>query len=485
MLAVQRPRFATRSRALSGAETAVGASFSREPSSQVDPHGYLFWRGGQPFRYIYPPAVDWMRRVLSSPSTQRLVADGALVAAEVVAEVQPDFVLAHPRVRWRSEPHEWTAEMLQDAARLIVRVAQELSKDGLELLDAHPWNVLFRGSKPVFVDWGSVGPPHPHLPWAPLHQFRSVCLNPLHLYAAGQHELAAACLRAQTRGASTDLMLRTLPWAYQWRHPLLAAQLRFYRAVERRAERQPPGRLELSSSPHPHLPRIRSLFFRSLQRDVDRLDVAPRPSRWGSYYDACPSLTRNEQAQKDAQVEQWLRRALPPTVVDIGANAGRYSVMAARAGASVVALEQDEMALAQLYRLARQEDLDILPLRVDLCDPGGGSGWCGTQRAGLFDRVTADGALCLALMHHLVFSRQTTFAQIAQMLAKLARSEALVEWVGLDDPMSLRLRATSPRDFSFYTLENFVAALEQQGFAVELLEPLNDTRRLVQLERVR
>lgn len=203
--------------------------------------------------------------------------------------------------------------------------------------------------------------------------------------------------------------------------------------------------------------------------------------RWGSYYDACPSLTRNEQAQKDAQVEQWLRRALSQTVVDIGANAGRYSVMAARAGASVVALEQDEMALAQLYRLARRDDLDILPLRVDLCDPGGGSGWCGTQRAALFDRVEADGALCLALMHHLVFSRQITFAQIAQMLAKLVRRQALVEWVGLDDPMSQRLRATSPRDFSFYTLENFVAALEHQGFAVELLEPLNDTRRLVQL----
>ena len=48
--------------------------------------------------------------------------------------------------------------MLRDAALAILTLAAELAERGLTLKDSHPWNVLFHGTRPVWVDVTSVGP---------------------------------------------------------------------------------------------------------------------------------------------------------------------------------------------------------------------------------------------------------------------------------------------------------------------------------------
>jgi ribosomal protein L11 methylase PrmA len=169
----------------------------------------------------------------------------------------------------------------------------------------------------------------------------------------------------------------------------------------------------------------------------------------------------------------------PKTVLDLGANTGQYAMMAARKGARVVALDQDEPSVAALYRASRAENLDVLPLVMDLGNPSPANGWCAAQRPDALTRFQADAALMLALIHHLVYTANASLAQVAQLAARATRRHLVLEWVAPEDPMSVHLRRTATKDFSFYTRENLIAALEAEGFTVEAREAHSATRQLL------
>ncbi|MEB3196128.1 MAG: hypothetical protein VKP62_02890 [Candidatus Sericytochromatia bacterium] len=454
----------------------------RDPMSQADPHGALYWVDGQPTRRIFPSAVAWMRSVLAHPATRQLVNRGTLVSAQEQVLSDGTLHLTHERVRWISYPHEWPAPMLQDAADTILEVAEQLAEAEMELLDGHPWNVLFQGGRPVFVDWGSFGPASQHLLWTPHQQFERLCLNPLRLFEAGQRDLARARLQDPAWGVNSRQALAFLPATYWLRHPWAAVRLAWQARLEQAAhsEVSPAERPTFSS---PHLPRIRQTFLAGVRRELRARRVAPPAAPWLAYYQTCPSMDQSEQATKQALVDQWLARWRPQTLLDVGANAGHFSLLAARRGISVVAVDQDEACLAALYARSRAEGLDLLPLCLDICHPGGGMGWCGTQRAAAWERLRAEAALFLALVHHLVFTHQIALSQLAEMVTALAGRHALFEWVAPDDPMSRGLRATSPRDFSFYTREALVDAFSRAGFEGEWLPPTSPTRQLLHLAR--
>ena len=46
--------------------------------------------------------------------------------------------------------------MMKDAAKLILKLKMTLWEYGYELKDCHQFNVLFDGSRPVYVDFGSI-----------------------------------------------------------------------------------------------------------------------------------------------------------------------------------------------------------------------------------------------------------------------------------------------------------------------------------------
>src|SRR5207244_12703173 len=83
-------------------------------------------------------------------------------------------------VAFPSFPYELPAEMLHAAAELTLDFAESLIEDGLGLKDASPYNVLFRGAQPVFVDLLSFEPRDSGDPtWLPFAQFVRTFLLPL------------------------------------------------------------------------------------------------------------------------------------------------------------------------------------------------------------------------------------------------------------------------------------------------------------------
>ena len=455
----------------------------RDPASYTDPNGFVYWEDDRVRRRIHAAAVPFMREVLATPALRALVAAGGLVEATIAHADAEGLVLAHPRVGPASYPQEWCMPMLRDAARCVLDVALAAAEGGLMLADGHPWNVFFDGPRPVFLDWGSFAPPSTTLLWPARAQFDRFARLPLHLYAAGLPELARARLADLALGVTPELARRALPWRYLVGHPGLGLGLAAHGVAERATAGHAASSAVPKASDPATLARLRPGYLRGLVRELDGLAAAPPAGAWADYYATCPGMAADEERAKEALVGELLAREMPASVVDLGTNTGRYALLAARAGARVTAVDQDEASVARLYHEVRAAGLPVLPLVMDLGNPTPATGWLAQQRPDAPTRLAADMALALALVHHLVFTGNHDMAQVARLLACFARRVAVLEWVAPEDVMAVHLRRTATKDFGFYTLEGMVAALEAEGFAVEALAPHAPTRRLLVARR--
>lgn len=72
---------------------------------------------------------------------------------DIAFDLPSDYRLTeHTRVAFPSFPAEWPAEMLAAAAHLTLDLARAALAHGWRLKDATPYNILFRGCSPIFID---------------------------------------------------------------------------------------------------------------------------------------------------------------------------------------------------------------------------------------------------------------------------------------------------------------------------------------------
>jgi ribosomal protein L11 methylase PrmA len=210
----------------------------------------------------------------------------------------------------------------------------------------------------------------------------------------------------------------------------------------------------------------------------------PGESAWRDYYAAKESYSDEAMASKEELVAKFVGELQPRSVWDLGANTGRFSWLAARAGASVVALEMDPSAVEVSWRqVVAGEAPAVLPLVMDLANPSPGLGWGSAERPSLSQRGPADLALALALIHHLAIANNVPLTHVAAWLATLCQWLVL-EWVPKDDPMVRRLLASRQDVFDDYCEQGLQDALSG-WFDVVQREPVHGSQRTLYLLRRR
>ena len=155
-----------------------------------DPDGKLVTLGGRLFRIVSGSAAAARLALTERPALRAAMERGAIArtwqAADVPAELaalRPDAnatVLEHELLPFVSYPCEWSPLMLCDAALRTLEMQQLALAEGLILKDAAPTNIVFRGSRPVFVDFLSFIEREPgEYLWRARHQFDACFLLPL------------------------------------------------------------------------------------------------------------------------------------------------------------------------------------------------------------------------------------------------------------------------------------------------------------------
>jgi len=436
-------------------------SAARHAASFRDPDGFVYTRDGILHRQVQPSYAAHYEHLLTSGLYRSLVSDDLLVAHE---EVSTELALApgaHRVLRPRplpfiSHPYEWCFGALRDAALLTLEVQRRALDHGMTLKDASAYNVQLDGGRPVFIDTLSFERWTVGEPWVPYRQFCQHFLAPLALMARVDIRLGTL-LREHLGGIPLDLASRLLPRRTWWRPGTLLHVHLHARSIRKWEDADESGAAMRRARP---LSRHGMLaLIDSLRSTIEGLRWTPAGTEWAEYATS-HSYSTDALEAKRRFVARAIARTAPSTVWDLGANTGTFSRIAAATGASVISFDVDPAVVERNYRQLRAEGLTrILPLVVDLTNPGGGTGWAARERAAFADRGPADALLALALVHHLAITHDVPFAAIAEWFASLGRT-LVIEFVPKSDAMVRRLLASREDLFADYHQQGF-----EQSFA--------------------
>ena len=451
-------------------------------------------------RLVHRRGEDDLVAFLASPAVQQLIAGGRVVATRALdpgerAALRADArvgaaaddvaqILEHERVPFPSYPYEWPPEMLFEAGRLTLDVADRLLAEGLGLKDATPYNVLFVGTRARFVDVLSVERRDPlDATWLPYAQFIRTFVLPL-LVNRRFHIPLRQLLESTRDGVEPEAVYRLCGPLQRLRPPFLTlVSLPTWLAARRRdAEgeaaiyrRRPARSAEQACF-------VLTYLFKRLRRLLAA--AAPRPGRvspW-SDYTTTSDARRQERAAKEALVTQLMRDVRPQSVLDVGCNTGYLSAVAARAGARVVAVDSDPVVVGEAWRRAAGESLDVLPLVVDLARPSPGIGWRNRECPAFLERARASGGFeavfLFAVIHHMLVTERVPLQEIIDLVAELIApaGHAVIEFIPPDDPLFRRLTRGRDALFADLTAAGFEAAAGRR-FAVLGSQPVPGTGR--------
>ena len=415
-----------------------------------DPAGRLHFIGIEPVRQVYADFADACRSLVASPFFEGLMQSGQVVRTRILehtpGHLEPvakpgDLLLAHDAIPFPSFPAEWPGEMLHAAACLTLEIAERALEHGLGLKDATPYNVLFKGARPVFVDVLSFEARDSCDPvWLAQGQFLRTFLLPLLANRALHVPLSSVFMTRRDGMEPTEV--------YRMLSPLRRVTPGFLGSVSLPVWLS--GRAESHGSAMYRPRRLKSAaqtrfvltsLIGGLRRKVNRASGSkPGDSHWSDYLRTCSYDERSFQ-EKSSFVGRFLRESRPARVLDVGCNTGHFSRLAASSGAQVVAIDQDAAVVGALWNQAQREELDILPLIVDFARPTPALGWNNEETTSFLARARGhfDAVFMLALIHHLLVSDQIPLAEIMTLAARVTSRYLVVEDVAPDDPQFRRL----------------------------------------------
>ncbi len=415
--------------------------------SMRDPDGRLFSADGRLLRLVAPAAAKL-------ELTERAPIRGAMERGAIVktwraaaADLPQEFasavaagtvVLEHERLPFVSYPCEWSPLTLCDAALHTLEMQQLALADGMILKDATPNNILFRGCRPVFVDFLSFAErERGDYFWRARHQFDACFLLPLLLNLEAGIPISWS-LRDFLHGVPHEAARRILGIKC-WFKPALISAVALPAALSRQwsaAGATYAARRRFDND-------ARALFALQHQAEVLqrrlsglRSRLASVASRWATYTHKRAHYTEDELEVKRRFVREALVSAAPQVVLDLGANTGEFSQLAAGT-ARVIAIDIDENSASAIANRASRDNLDIHVLVGNLTQPTPAEGWRNAESRALLDRLASgcDLLLVLALVHHLRITGGIPFVEIIDLLAFITRRYVVFELVPPGDVM--------------------------------------------------
>ncbi len=451
---------------------------NKHPASFRDPSGFLFEREDRLFRQINRDYRSDYDVLMDSGLYERLADEGLLVShREVSVEpADPDCaykIISPDIIHFISYPYEWCFDALRDAALLTLKIHEIALDYGMMLKDATAFNVQFTCGRPVFIDTLSFEQYTEGQPWPAYRQFCRHFLAPLALMSSVDIGLGRL-FQTNVDGVPLQLASSSLPFLSRLSIPILL-HLHMHAAGEKRwADSEDPAD-------------SRGVSKRSMKGLIDSLRSAVLKQRWEPeghwqdyYHDN--SYTEEGLAEKRRLVEQYIKCSEPGCVWDLGSNVGVFSHLIADGQRRVVSVDSDPACVQLNYRKVVEEECEVLPLCVDLCNPSPAVGWQNQERDSLLERGPADAVLALALVHHLAISNNVPLDRLADFMAACTGGHLVIEFVPKSDQQVQRLLASREDIFEDYTQRSFEAAFSEK-FSIERQDKIADSERILYMMR--
>lgn len=438
-----------------------------------DPQGRVVFTGKEVWRLIENGALTDLNEFLKQNFVEQWRLSGRIVrtvaadkseiesftrkfSEHAVSDSKFDLY-KHERIDFPSYPYEWSPEMLYEAATLTLEIADFSLTEGWGIKDATPFNVLFEGTEPVFIDILSFEKrDEKDYLWLPYNQFVQTFLLPLLVNKEIGLPLQTIFL-ANRDGLAVSEVTRFFGILKQLK-PEILSLVTLPGLLSKRAEGDA-GLYEKKLLDSPE--KARFILKQSLRRLRKQLaKAAPRSvykSKWTEYTKYNQENIPDYMDAKQRFVTDSINTLKPLKVLDVGCNTGIFSLIAARAGAAVVAVDSDPAVVGRVFRVAKQENANVLPLVVNLARPTPRLGWRYSEIPSFLDRAAGhfDLVLMLAVLHHLLVQERISLREILRLAADLTRDALIIEFVPPDDKLFKRLTRGRDSLHQDLTTDNF------------------------------
>lgn len=400
---------------------------SADPGSFRDPASRVYVQGDRVIRALDQRGLDAWRRIETSEFLAQALSEGLIVPTKEIGEV-PDGAsgaLEHPRLPMITYPYEWTFSMLRAAALLQLELLERALADGLIIKDSTPFNIQFISGEPVFIDLGSFEPYRNGEQWIGYRQFTRQFLFPLLMRA-----WAGVPFQPWVRGnpeGPTAADMRSMLSLRRRLKPAAALHVSLQARMEERMSGTP-VRQDLREAGF--TPDLIVANVRRLRKLIQSLEWDPGNTEWVAYQE-CAHVERDRDAKAEF-LSRALERSSPGRVVDLGANDGFFSEIAAEAGAHAIAVDGDEGVLEAFYPRSRGKDISIVV--TDLANPSPSQGWAGAERPSLRERANPGLVVAYGLIHHLIYTSSIPPESVLDWLRSFD-CDVVVEFVSPDDEM--------------------------------------------------
>ena len=390
----------------------------QDPSSIIDKIGNIYWYKDNVYRGIKKEYADFYKELILSPNFQSFTKNGLVETSisedNFLSNIDPsiELTLKHKTIGFRNYPVEWSLKMFIEAAKITLKLEKILNENNLHLKDMHGWNIMFDNYNPIFIDIGSISHGVPERTNSRILEFIENFIIPIKLLSKLKYDKFYYYMLGKQFWTNTRLKKYKL---------ILMKKIHQLNSFDQIDE---------------FLSTIEYKIKSTLWSNYEQLKNGGLTPKQAIIFDLLDSLSINNK-----------------TLLDMGTNQGLYSIQAIKFGYNVVAFDYDDIAISKLFIQIQKENINkITSLRMNFLQPTPLHGKSPTHPAAT-DRFQCDGTLVLAMIHHLIFTHNSNFNQIARIINDFTDKFCIIEYIPRDD---IFVKNWLRPEHYWYTEDNFI-----------------------------
>jgi SAM-dependent methyltransferase len=438
---------------------------------------------------LYKALTDKGLMIAHQELTDQEVQDGATETTHY-KKLQPH------QIPFQSYPFEWSYGQWRKVMYAYLQINQIALAHGMILKDATPYNFYFEEGRAVLLDTSSFDFFKERAPWIAYRQFCSEMLSPFALmHYNGQRW--ARITQSHLRGMPLNFVSKQLPLK-SWLNMTCLLHIHMHgkyatndsdNSSLRKSNNKGSEKTEklVDKQKGFSKEKIVSLMKMLQSTIVDWKKPYAFEKHWIDYYQK-DIASDKYLVHKEAVIKEWLVQLTNQnkleSILDLGANTGRFSLMAGEFADKVIALEYDDICVDAIDRaIISEKKNNIYCLRMDLAETTPNMGVLEKEYRSIYTRARSTMVMGLALIHHLFISNQLNFNQIASIFNEFSEELVIIEYIPITDEKVKFLIKDKHRDYSDYTEEGFTKALEQYFHIKDSLKLDGSERILYLLEK--
>jgi hypothetical protein len=427
-------------------------------------YGKLFTWKGRLFRGIYKKNTSAVKEIFNSGVIQELTEKKYFIKTWISDQEFEtfDLVLEHEIIKTVIYPREWTFSMLKASALLVLNLNEVAKKYGFKTIDCHTYNILFKNSNPIYIDFGSFRKcNHSDSILSSYHEFMISYIYPLRVFAyVGQYFGRHSAIESITSGfIPVDEYIKIFyPSLRRFNNNLLVKFIHFIHVFRTLHYR------DLTKINRKFIKKILYFILKTqiyklvsgpakiatLRKYINQIKQRSNNSRWSDYQYQLPKSQEKNLTNKEHRfsiIEKKLLSLNVKTITEIAGNQGVFSILINKHEFDkIICIDSDSYALDVGYLLAQKKYLNIEWATLNPF----ASNYSILENPPHV-RLRSELVLALALTHHLILNQYINISKVIEILALYTTKYIFLEFM----PLGLHNGISAPPLPDWYNIENF------------------------------